>query len=33
MEAEKLMDPLFIPDDGEGGMVKKKYAYNMWWEQ
>jgi len=33
MEAEKLMDPLFIPDDGDGNMVKKKYAYKLRWEQ
>jgi len=33
MESEKLMDPLFIPSDGNGNTVKKKYAYNKVWEQ
>jgi DNA polymerase elongation subunit (family B) len=33
MEAEKLMDPVFVPTNGNGGMVKKKYGYLTVWEQ
>jgi DNA polymerase elongation subunit (family B) len=33
MEAEKLMDPVFVPTDGSGNSVKKKYSYLKVWEQ